>query len=356
MKNIFIVAEVGVNHNGSLKIAKKLIDAAKSSGANAVKFQTFHSETLVTKKASKASYQKKRTLKNESQYQMLKKLELSKEKHKELLKYCKKKRIEFMSTAFDINSLEFLSNELNLKKYKISSSEITNTPLLIEFARKKRHIILSTGMSNIKEIELALGAIAFGFLKLSKPGKEKFIQAYQSKEGKKFLNKYVSLLHCTSDYPAKINNLNLNCIKTLKNKFRLNVGYSDHSLGTIASLIAVAMGATIIEKHITLDKNLPGPDHSASLDIEEFRDLVKQIKIVEKIKGSYEKKPTKNELKIKKLVRKSIHASKKIKKGDLFSKNNITTKRPGNGLDPSKIWDFMGRESSKDFNKDEKIS
>ena len=355
MTNVFVIAEIGVNHNGDINIAKKLINIAAKAGANAVKFQTFNTDKLVTKNAIKAPYQKKNAVIKETQYQMLKKLQLSPNDHFKLAKYCKLKKIEFLSTAFDKESFDFLSKEMKLNKFKIASSEINNAPLLLEFARKKKQLILSTGMSYISEIEKALGVIAFGLLGKKMPSKKGFSKAYKSNNGKKLLKKYVTLLHCTSAYPTKTKEINLNCINSLKKKFQLRTGFSDHSSGIMASIIAVSMGATLIEKHITLDKNLPGPDHLASLNPVEFKQMISEIRNIKIMMGSSKKIPTANETRNKNVARKSIFASKKIKKDELFSEKNIAIKRPGNGKSPFEYWTIIGKRSKKKYEIDEKI-
>ena len=352
---IFIIAEVGVNHNGDLKIAKKLIRKAKESGANAVKFQTFRADELVTEDAKKALYQIKKSNKNETQYEMLKKLQLSEIDHFKLEKYANSINIEFMSTAFDFTSLKFLSKKLKLKRFKISSSEITNAPLLLQFGKLKKQIILSTGMSNIKEIEDALGVLAFGLLQKENPTKNKFIKVLKSKVGREALKKYVTLLHCTSEYPTDYQNLNLNCIKTLKSKFKLRVGFSDHSEGIIASSVAAALGAEIIEKHITLNKNMIGPDHAASIEPNEFKNMIASIRDVEKILGSFDKKSTNVELENSKVSRKSIFASKDILKGEKFTLTNLIVKRPALGITPFKYWNLLRKKSLKKYKANEKI-
>jgi len=353
MSKTFIIAEAGVNHNGSTSIAKKIIDVAKKGGADAVKFQTFIAKDLVTFNADKAEYQKKNTNIDESQFYMLRKLELSRNQHKILFDYCQKKKIEFMSTAFDLQSLIFLNKNFNIKRFKIASPEITNAPLLIEFGKLKKKIILSTGMANTHEIEEGLSAIAFGLMRKSNPSKKNIYKSYKSIEGKNFLKKYVTLLHCTSEYPTKLKDTNLNCIETLRNKFKLDIGYSDHTNESIASMVAVSKGATIIEKHITLDKKMHGPDHSSSLEPIEFFNFVKNIRLVEKSLGINEKKPTLQEIKTKKIVRKSIVAIKPISKGDKFTDSNISIKRPGTGISPFKYFEMINTRSKKDYLIDE---
>lgn len=327
MKNTFIIAEAGVNHNGSIELAKKLIDVASSCGCDAVKFQTFKSENLVSKIAQKADYQKQTTDSDESQLEMIKKLELSYDDFKELQKYCNKKNIMFLSTPFDIESIDFL-NSLNMPIFKVPSGEITNLPYLRKINSLKKKIILSTGMSTIDEIADALS----------------ILKDYE-----------VSLLHCTTEYPCLFEEVNLNAIQTLKDKFNLETGYSDHTAGIEVSIAAVAMGATIIEKHFTLDKNMEGPDHKASLEPNELKELVKSIRNVELAIGDGVKKPTKSELKNIQIARKSIVAKRDIKKGEIFSEQNLTTKRPAMGISPMKWDEIIGGVAKKDYQEDELI-
>lgn len=323
----FIIAEAGVNHNGSFELAKKLVDAAVEARVDAIKFQTFKTELEVSRFAEKAEYQKQTTNSEESQLNMIKKLELTYEDFRELQKYCKQKNILFLSTPFELESVEFL-HSLNLPYFKIPSGEITNLPYLRQINSYKKDVILSTGMSTITEIEEALSVL---------------------KDCK------VTLLHCTTEYPCPFEEVNLKAIQTLKNKFNLPVGYSDHTEGIEVSIAAVAMGAEIIEKHFTLDKNMEGPDHKASLEPHELTALVKAIRNIEKAFGSGEKVPTASEIKNIKVARKSIVAKKAIKKGEYFSIDNITTKRPGSGINPMKWDEIIGKIADKDYEEDELI-
>ncbi|MDR1475350.1 MAG: N-acetylneuraminate synthase [Holosporales bacterium] len=327
MIKTLIIAEAGVNHNGSIDLAKKLIDEAIRSDCDIVKFQTFKTENVVSKIADKAEYQKKYTGASENQQQMLKKLELSLDNFRELKKYCDSRRIMFASTAFDTESLDFLA-ELGVVFFKIPSGEITNLPLLRKAASYGKEIVLSTGMANIEEI-----AAALNILRSCK----------------------VSLLHCTTEYPCPYSDVNLRAIQTLKDKFSLEAGYSDHTEGIEVSIAAVAMGATIIEKHFTLDKNMTGPDHKASLDPNELSQMVRAIRNIERAIGDGEKIPSRSELKNVPIVRKSIIAKHNIKKGEAFSEENLTTKRPGNGVSPMK-WDaIIGTIAKKDYQEDDLI-
>ena len=324
----FIIAEAGVNHNGSLKKALKLIDAAALAGANAIKFQTFKAENLATDYAPKAEYQKNKSLKKETQFQMLKKLEFTDAMHKACFNRCKKKKIIFISSAFDINSLNYLK-KFKLSYFKVPSGEITNIPYLEALGKSGKKIILSTGMSSIYEIKKAIKTLIVNGTKKNN----------------------ITLMQCTSAYPAPYDEINLNVIATLRNSFKLKIGFSDHSLGVQASIAATALGAKFIEKHLTLSKKLKGPDHRASLDPSEFKFMVQSIRIVEKVLGSHIKQITKSEKKNIYIVRKSIVASTKIKKNERFSNFNITCKRPGTGISPLFFKRLIGKKSIKDFNK-----
>ena len=324
----FIIAEAGVNHNGSLKKALELIDAAALAGANAIKFQTFKAENLATDYAPKAKYQKHKSLKKETQFQMLKKLEFTDVMHKACFNRCKKKKIIFISSAFDIESLNYLK-KFKLSYFKVPSGEITNIPYLEALGKFGKKIILSTGMSNIYEIKKAIKTLIVNGTKKNN----------------------ITLMQCTSAYPAPYDEINLNVISTLRNNFKLKIGFSDHSLGVQASVAATALGAKFIEKHLTLSKKLKGPDHRASLDPSEFKFMVQSIRIVEKVLGSHIKQITKSEKKNIYVVRKSIVASTKIKKNERFSNFNITCKRPGTGISPLFFERLIGKKSIKDFNK-----
>ena len=330
---VLIIAEAGVNHNGSLSIAKKLVDAAKLSGADIIKFQIFRAIDLVSVFTQKANYQILNTGSNETQFEMLRKLELTFNEQEELKMYCDNKNIEFLASGFDLKSLEFIKN-LDLKRYKVPSGEITNLPYLRFIGSQNKPIILSTGMANISEIKEALDILN--------------ISGTKSEE--------ITLLHCTTEYPAPLKEINLRAMETMRKTFSMKVGYSDHSMGFEVSIAAVAMGASIIEKHLTLDRDLVGPDHKASLEPKEFCDLVKFIRNTSIALGSYEKKISNSELSNSLVVRKSIFAKKYIKKGELFSNDNLCTKRPGKGLSPM-LWDqLIGKPSPKKFNVDDLIS
>ena len=353
--NTYIIAEVGVNHNGNFDTAEELVNQAKKAGADAVKFQTFKASSLVTKSAKKAEYQYKNTGKKDTQFDMLNKLELSYEEHKKLFNLCEDIGIHFLSTAFDFDSLKFLVDEIGLKTLKISSGDLTNAPLLLEFGKTKLELILSTGMANIQEIEDALSILAFGLLEKENPSEHNFKDLCKSHEAQKILKQKVSLLHCTTEYPAPLNEINLKAMITLKERFGLNTGYSDHSEGIMVSILAASHGANIIEKHFTLDKNLEGPDHISSLTPKELKEMVSSIRNLEMIMGNYEKKPTKSELKNMPIARKSIVALKDIKAGQNFTDENIGIKRPGTGLSPIKFWDILGTKSKRTYKPDEEL-
>ncbi|MDO6579734.1 N-acetylneuraminate synthase [Photobacterium sp. 2_MG-2023] len=346
-----IIAEAGVNHNGDEKLAFKLVEAAHKAGADIVKFQTFKAKNLVTEDAEQATYQVTNTKKKESQLAMLSRLELSYEAHHKLVSHCDFLGIEFLSTAFDSESLEFLVNDLGIKRLKIPSGELTNAPLVLEHARTGCDLIVSTGMASLAEIEMALGVIAFGYVaeEFAEPSIIAFQQAYASEAGQKALKEKVTILHCTTEYPAPMNEINLKAMDTMGCAFELAVGYSDHSEGITIPIAAVARGAVLIEKHFTLDKNMEGPDHKASLEPSELAQMVKAIREVEVALGSNVKTPTVSEVKNKAVARKSLVASEKIRAGDVFTFDNLTIKRPGTGMSPYDIWGLQGRKASKDY-------
>lgn len=330
MGKVFIIAEAGVNHNGSVELAQKLIDAAAAAGADAVKFQTFQAETLVCRNAKKADYQMETTDGAESQYDMLKKLELTSETHRELDRYCKKKNIMFLSTPFDIDSAKFL-DEIGLEIFKIPSGEITNYPLLKTIGQFRKKVIMSTGMSELYEIENAIEVLR--------------VQG----------TKDISLLHCNTQYPTPMGDVNLRAMLQLKNTFQVPVGYSDHTLGIEVPIAAVALGATIIEKHFTLDKNMEGPDHKASLSPDELNKMVESIRNIEAALGDGEKKVSDSEKENIYVARKSIVAAVHINRGDIFTEDNITAKRPGNGISPMRWNEVIGQKAVRDFKANELI-
>ncbi len=347
---VFIIAEAGVNHNGDLQLAHQLIDVAADAGVDAVKFQTFLAEAVASQHAPKAAYQKKTTDSNESQLAMLKKLELSHSVHFELRAHCEKRNIQFLSTPFDFKSAEFLLNDLQLSCIKISSGDLTTAPLLLTIARKKPKIILSTGMSTLTEIEMALSVIAFGLLnREEKPSLQAFLRAYSSVQGQQLLKEKVMLLHCTSNYPVDYADIHLRAMDTLRHAFGLQVGYSDHSLGITVPIAAVARGAVVIEKHFTLDKKMIGPDHAASLEPAELKKMVQSIREVELALGSTIKTPSAAELDTKQVARKSLVAVQTIQAGEKFTTENMGMKRPGTGVSPIKFWDYLNTESGKTY-------
>ncbi len=357
MTKTYIIAEAGVNHNGSEALAFKLVDAALAAGADVVKFQTFKAKNLVTKSARQADYQIKNTQVVESQYEMLSRLELSYEAHHKLIAYCNDKGIEFLSTAFDHESLDFLVNDLGLQRLKIPSGEITNAPLVLAHARTGCDLIVSTGMASLSEIEAVLGVIAFGYMtdENSEPDVKAFEDAYFSEAGQKVLKEKVTLLHCTTEYPAPFDETNLKVMDTLAGAFGLPVGYSDHTKGIAVSVAAAARGAVVVEKHFTLDKNMEGPDHKASLNPDELKAMVEAIREIELAIGHGRKGPTASEISNKIVARKSLVAATNILKGEAFSPGNLEVKRPGSGMSPYRYWDMMGHVASRDYDAGELI-
>jgi len=326
--SVFIIAEAGVNHNGSVDLAKRLIDVAYNSGADAVKFQTFKAENLVSKNAQKADYQKQTTDVSESQFDMIKKLELDVDTHKELIAHCQEKDIMFLSTPFDHESINLLS-DLGLQIFKIPSGEITNLPYLRHIGSLGKKVVLSTGMSNLKEVGDALNIL---------------INAGTSKDN-------ITVLHANTMYPTPMEDVNLNAMLTMQKEFDVAVGYSDHTLGIEVDIAAVAMGASCIEKHFTLDRAMDGPDHRASLEPEELKEMVNSIRNIEKALGSSEKKPSQSESVNIDVARKSIFAKIDINKGDILDKKNLCVKRPGSGISPMKWDEVMGTISIKNYKK-----
>ena len=330
--SVFIIAEAGVNHNGSMDLAKNLIDVAVESGADAVKFQTFKAENLVSKNAQKADYQKQTTDIEESQFLMIKKMELDINAHQELIAYCNSKNILFLSTPFDHDSVDLLSN-LGLEIFKIPSGEITNLPYLRKIGSLNKKVILSTGMADIGEIEDALDIL---------------ITAGTIKDN-------ITVLHANTMYPTPYEDVNLKAMLTIGNTFDIAYGYSDHTLGIEVGIAAVAMGASCIEKHFTLDKDMSGPDHKASLEPNELKNMVKSIRNIEKALGCKVKKPSKSEIPNIKIVRKSIIAKSTIQKGDLLTEDNLSIKRPGDGINPMRWDEVIGTIASQNYVKDEFI-
>lgn len=328
---VYIIAEIGCNHNGDFELAKKMVDVAVSCGVDAVKFQTFKADKLISKYAPKAEYQKVTTGTNDTQLEMTKRLELSFEEYLELRDYCLTKGVDVFSTPFDQESLDFLIST-DMSVYKIPSGEITNLPYLEKIGKQGKKVILSTGMAVMEEIHKAVDIL------------------------KENGTTDISILHCTTEYPTPYDALNLNVIQTLKKEFPdMTIGYSDHSIGSEVPVAAVALGAEVVEKHFTLDRNMEGPDHKASATPDVLEALVKGVRIIEKSLGHFEKVPEPVEEKNKIVARKSIIALKPIKKGDVFTEENITVKRPGNGISPMSWYDILGKEAQADFEEDQLI-
>jgi N,N'-diacetyllegionaminate synthase len=332
MSRVFVIAEAGVNHNGNIEIARKMIDVAAEAGADAVKFQTFRAQNVATRQAGKADYQSRFTSESESQLEMLTKLELSEENHIELINHCEEKGIGFISSSFDLDSIALL-NRLGLRIFKIPSGEVTNFPYLREIGKLGKPVIMATGMSDVREIEEALKV-------LTEAGTER---------------DKISLLHCTTEYPTLFPDVNLKAMETMRRTFGLKVGYSDHTTGIEVAVAAVAMGADIIEKHFTLDRGMTGPDHQASVDPVQLSGMVRAIRNIEMSMGSGVKQPTEAELRNRSVARKSIVASKTITAGETFSEDNITTKRPGTGINPMRWMQVIGLKAARDFQEDEFI-
>ncbi|HUJ19463.1 MAG TPA: N-acetylneuraminate synthase [Nitrospirota bacterium] len=356
IQRTYIIAEAGVNHGGSLEMAKKLIDAAADAGADAVKFQTFKADELVSSTAPKADYQKAATGTTESQREMLKKLELDEAAHRVLANHCRKRGIQFLSTPFDGDSVDLLAARIKVPMLKLPSGEITNGPLLLSAAQTGLPIILSTGMSTLADIKAALGVIAFGYtVKKEKPSQKAFKAALSSPKGQRSLKERVILLHCTTEYPAPLADVNLCAMEIMREAFGLPVGYSDHTQGIIVPIAAAARGAAVIEKHFTLNRELPGPDHKASLEPRELRAMVRAIRDVELTLGSGEKKPAPGEEKNFVVARRSLMAARNIKRGEALTPENLTCKRPGNGLSPLRYWEMLGKKADRDYHKDEMV-
>jgi N-acetylneuraminate synthase len=352
----YIIAEAGVNHNGSIDRALAMVDIAAEAGADAVKFQTFQSEAVISRNAAKAEYQVRNTGESESQLEMVKKLELNLSAHEQLLQRCQARKIQFLSTPFDLPSVEMLVKDLGLRRVKIASGEITNAPLLLRVAQLGVSVILSTGMSTLGDVEEALGVLAFGYLGWKcaclRAG---FRQAFRSADGQQRLQEKVVLLHCTTEYPAPLGDVNLRAMDTLGAAFGLPVGLSDHTVGCSVPVAAAARGAAVIEKHFTLDRNLVGPDHIASLEPQELAAMIKAICEVELALGSSCKLVAASEVKNQAIARKSLVAAARIRAGERFTPENLTSKRPGSGLSPMYYWQLLGRCASRDYEYDELI-
>lgn len=331
--SVLIIAEAGVNHNGDIKLAKRLIDAAADAGADLVKFQTFNAERLATQSAPKAEYQTRTTDEAQSQFAMLRQLELSAEMHKTLIAHCRRRNIGFFSTGFDIQSLDHLAS-LGAERFKIPSGEITNLPYLRHVGAFGKYVILSTGMAFLGEVEAAIEVLETAGTPRTQ----------------------IIVLHCNTEYPTPMQDVNLRAMSSVRDAFGVAVGYSDHTLGIEVPIAAVALGATVIEKHLTLDRNLPGPDHKASLEPDEFFAMVRAIRNIEQAMGDGIKRPSRSEKKNKLIARKSLVAAKPICAGERFTAENVTTKRPGSGISPMRWDDVMGRVATQDFAANELIS
>ena len=330
MKYTTIIAEIGVNHNGSIELAKKMIDAAKQCGADYVKFQTAVPEKLISKRAPKADYQKKTTDSEESQLDMIKKITLPLEAFADLKEYCEKCGIKFMSTPFDEDSINYLDS-IGMPVWKVPSGEVTNLPYLIQIAKTGKPVIMSTGMCTMDDITAALDVLR--------------------ENG----TKQITVLHCTTEYPAPIDEVNLHAMETMKDELQVDVGYSDHTEGIEVAIAATALGATVIEKHFTLDRNMEGPDQKASTEPDEFSRMIRSIRNIDRALGSYDKIVSESEMRNITAARKSIVAAKAIRAGEVFTEDNLTTKRPGDGISPMKWFDVIGQKAKRDFAEDEKV-
>ena len=352
---VFVIAEAGVNHNGSLELAMELANVAAAAGADAVKFQTFSAADLVSVNARMADYQVRNTGSDGGQLQMLRKLELSREAHHALAARCKELKIAFMSTPFDLQSLHFLS-AFDMPAMKVGSGDLTTAPLLLAAARCGKPLIVSTGMATLPEIEEALGVIAFGLSGTTDvPLRSAFAAAYQSETARARLAGKVTLLHCVTEYPAPLGEVNLRAMDLLRKRFGLPVGYSDHTTGTAVALAAVAMGATVLEKHFTLDRAMPGPDHKAALEPAELNDLVRDVRQIEIALGAEKKEPGASEIANRVAARRSLVAAKAIARGEPYTEDNLAVKRPAGGIAPIAYWDLLGHPANRDYAVDDLI-
>jgi N-acetylneuraminate synthase len=353
---VLVVAEAGVNHNGSVDLARKLIDAAAEAGADAVKFQSFRAASLATPAARRAAYQVRNVAAEESQLEMLRRLELDEASQRRLFEHAAGAGIEFMSTPFDLASLRFLVEDLQVKRLKIGSGEITNAPLLLRAGQSGRPVILSTGMSTLEDVRGGLAVLAFGMLERAAPASiEDCERVLASGAGRDALRAKATLLHCTSDYPAPVEDINLLAMDTLRDAFGLPVGLSDHSSGIGAAIAAAARGAAVVEKHFTLDRSLPGPDHKASLEPAELRAMIRGVRDAVAALGSADKQPTAAELETRRVARRSLVAARDIRKGERLSAADIDVKRPADGISPMQFWDWIGKVAEKDYRKDDPL-
>jgi len=351
-----VIAEAGVNHNGNLSNALKMVDAAKYCGADIVKFQVFKSASLATSDADKATYQKSTINDKVSQQAMLASLELTHQEFLTIKEYCDKKNIEFLATAFDSESLAFLVNQAGIKRLKIPSGEITNLPFILEHARTGLPLIISTGMASYDEIDHALSTVAFAMIFPDKvPQNLDDLKQARAAADPLLLSKRVTILQCTTAYPTPEQDVNLRVIKDLAERFGCPTGFSDHTAGILAAPLAVALGAAVIEKHFTLDRHMPGPDHSASLEPDELKSMIEQIRSTEMMLGGDQKSVSDEETKNLAVARKSVVAAHSIKSGEMFTAENLICKRPGTGLPPEKYWELLGKKADRDYQPDELI-
>ena len=353
----FVIAEAGVNHNGSVERAHTLVAVAADAGADTIKFQTFKADRIASAKAPKAEYQSRNTGDDGSQIAMLKALELSDQDHRALAAACAERGLEFMSTPVDEDSATFLANDIGVKRLKVGYGELTNAPLLLHLARTGKPVILSTGMATLEEVETALGVFAFGYTvaKDAEPSEAAFAEAFATRDGQQARKKNLTLLHCTSDYPAAPETINLKAMDTLRERFDLPVGLSDHSQGIAVPAAAAARGAVVIEKHFTLDRSLEGPDHAASLEPEELTAMIAAVRAVEQALGTGTKAPTEAERNTADVARKSLVALRDIATGEPFTSDNLGVKRPGTGVSPLAYWQYLGTASARAYQRDDVI-
>ena len=352
----FIIAEAGVNHNGDLELARKLVDTAARIGADAIKFQTFKAGSVASVNAPKADYQKQLTDQSESQFQMLERLELPYDWHQELKTRAENLGLKFLSTAFDEDSLDFLVDKIGIDTLKIPSGELTNGPLILAAARTGLDLIISTGMANLDEIEQALGIVAFSCSKSTEmPSLTAFRSAYACSENRQTLKNKVTLLQCTTEYPASPDQANLKAMETMANTFDIPVGFSDHTPGIGVAVAAAARGATIIEKHFTLDRNLPGPDHAASLEPDEMADMIENVHMAWQAIGDEHKQTMPEEIKNKLIARRSLVAARPLKKGHIIQPDDLLARRPGTGVSPMMYWSFLDKPIEQDYELGELI-
>ncbi|MFN3829622.1 N-acetylneuraminate synthase [Tepidimonas ignava] len=349
--SVTVIAEAGVNHNGQPDLAWGLLDAAARAGAHVIKYQTFRAEALATPGAAMADYQQRNTGATQSQLDMLRRLELPLPVYRELRDEARRRGLRFLSTAFDLPSLRLLVDDLGLDELKVASGELTNAPLLLAHARSGARLIVSTGMATLGDVEAALGVVAFGRVAgaADKPSPEAFRQAYASREGQAALRQGVTLLHCTSQYPAPMDQVNLRAMVTLSRAFGLPVGYSDHTMGIEVALAAAALGATVIEKHLTLDRTMPGPDHAASLEPDEMAALVRGVAVVSAALGDGVKRPQPCEEDTARVARKSLVAVAPIRPGDVLDDSRVGVMRPGDGMSPLAYWHLLGRRATRAY-------